>query len=109
MNPLVALTVVIILIATPAAVGATRFMWRLYAEDRSTSTDPERISLSLVLAVVVTLVTVAGVILAIPTILFLVGARVPGAGTAILVAIDILLPAPVAIAVYLRWRRGPYR
>ena len=110
MTPLIAITIVVILVCVPASVGATWFMWHLYDEDRDTATDPSRITLSGVLAGAVTLATVAGVALAIPTLFYLIGidgAARRLAGQLVLVAIDILLPLPVLIALYLRWlRRG---
>src|SRR5690349_3834872 len=98
MSPLILLTVGVILIATPLSVGATWFCWHLYGEDRTNG-------LALVLASVVTATTTAGVLLSIPTLFFLAGRTPPFAGQLVLVAIDILLPAPVVIAAYLRWLR----
>jgi hypothetical protein len=100
MSPLILVTVGVILIATPLSVGASAFCWSLYREDRTNG-------LALVLASVITVTTLAGVLLAIPTIYFVLGRPSPLAGLLVLVAIDILLPAPVVIAAYLRWlRRG---
>ena len=104
MTPLVLATVAVILIATPLSVGASAFCWQLYREGRAAGVP----GLSLVLALVVTATTVAGVLLAIPALLLIIGAppevrrQFSDLG---LVAIDILLPAPVAIAGYLRWLR----
>lgn len=109
MTPLQVVTIAVILVATPLSVGASWFMWHLYAEDRATAIDRERITLTLILALTVTAATVAGVLLAIPTGFFLLG--IDGTshqwiGQLVLVAIDILLIAPILIAGYLRWRRG---
>lgn len=110
MSPLIAVTIVVILVCVPASIGASWFLWHLYDEDRDTLDDPGRVTLSLVLATVVSLTTAAGVLLAIPTVFYLMG--VDGgsrrlAGQLVLVAIDILLVAPILIAGYLRWlRRG---
>lgn len=108
MNPLVMFTIAVILVATPLSIAATRFMWRLYREDRRTG-DSARVTLSFVLAAVTTTTAVAGLLLAIPTALLFIGANEvihQIGGHLVLVAIDILLPAPVAIAAYLRWLRG---
>jgi len=96
MTPLVLLTVVVILVATPLSIGASWFCWTLYR------TDPEN-RLALIIASVVTATTLAGVLLSIPTVFFLAGRTLPFSGQLIFVAIDILLPAPVVIAAYLRW------
>jgi hypothetical protein len=99
MTPLVLLTIGVILVATPASIGASWFLWRLYREDRENR-------LTLVLAAVVTASTVAGVLLAIPTVFFIFGRPLPIAGQLILVALDILLPLPTVVAVYLRLLKG---
>jgi hypothetical protein len=100
MTPLVLFTVAVILIATPLSIGASVFCWQLYREARAEGAP----GLSLVLAIVITATTIAGVLLAIPTLLFVLGSPVR-ASELVLVAIDILLPSPVVIAGYLRWLR----
>lgn len=112
MSPLVAFTIAVIFAGTPAAIGAAVFLWQLFDEDRRTANDPARIRLSLVLAVFVTAAAAAGVLLAIPSAFYILGidgAARRAAGQLVLVAIDILLLGPVAIALYLRWlrHRGP--
>ena len=98
MSPLILLTVGVILIATPLSIAATIFCWQLYREDPSNR-------FALVIAAKVTATTVAGVLLAIPTVFFVAGRTPPFAGQLILVAIDILLPASVVVALYLWWLR----
>jgi len=98
MSPLILVTIAVILVATPLSILASIFCWQLYREDRTNG-------LALVLAAVVTATTSAGVLLAIPTLFFVTGHTPPFAGQLVLVAIDILLPAPVVIAAYLRWLR----
>lgn len=106
---LVGITIVVILVCLPASIGASWFMWHLYGEDRAASGDPARIRLSGVLATATTLATAAGAMLALPTMLFLLGIDGDArriANQLVLVAIDILLVLPIGIAGYLRWRRG---
>lgn len=98
MSPLFLLTIGVILIATPLSIGASYFCWTLYRE------DPEN-RVTLVLALVMTATTIAGVLLAIPTLAFVFGQTIPWGGALVLLAIDILLPGPVAFAAYLRLRR----
>ena len=98
MSPLVLLTIGVILVATPLSIAASWFSWNLYREDRTNG-------LALVFASMVTAATVAGVLLAIPTVFYIAGQPSPHAGNLILVAIDILLPAPLVVAAYLRWLR----
>lgn len=108
MTPLVVVTVVIILVCLPLSIGATWFMWHLYDEERASSDDRSRVRLSGVLAAATTLATLAGAMLAIPTVFYLLGidgAARRLAGNLVLVAIDILLILPVGVAAYLRWRR----
>jgi len=93
MSPLVLLTVGVILVATPLSILASIYLWRLYRA------EPSR--LKLVLAAKITSTTVAGVLLAIPTLFFVAGTPAPLGGTFILLAIDILLPASVVTAGYL--------
>ena len=98
MSPLVLLTAGVILVATPLSIGASAFCWSLYREDRSNA-------LALVVALMATMTTIAGVLLAIPTVYFLAGQPSPFSGQLILLAIDILLPANVLLAAYLRLLR----
>lgn len=108
MNPLIVVTIAVILVATPLSIGGSHFLWQLYREDRA-SGDAARVTLSLVLATVVTATTVAGILLGIPVALLVIGAPEEirrASGDLVLVAIDILLPAPVLIAAYLRWLRA---
>ena len=98
MTPLVLLTIVVIFVATPLSIGASAFCWQLYREDQANR-------LSLVIAAVVTATTLAGVLLAIPSVFYVIGQPAPFSGQLVLVAIDILLPSPIVIAGYLRWLR----
>lgn len=97
MSPLILLTIGVILVGTPLSIGASAYCWRRYREDPY--------GLTLVLAGVLTTTTLAGVLLAIPTVLFILGKPSAGASNLVLVAIDILLPGPIVIAAYLRWLR----
>lgn len=98
MSPLLLFTIGVVLIATPLSIGASAFCWSLYREDRTNG-------LTLVLASAVTATTLAGVLLAIPTAYLVIGQPNPFSGQIVLVAIDILLPAPVVVVGYLRWLR----
>lgn len=98
MSPLILVTAGVILVCTPLAFLATAFCWSLYREDRTNG-------LALALAAMVTAVTVACVLLAIPTLFYVAGKPSPFSGLLILVSIDILLPASLLIAGYLRWLR----
>jgi hypothetical protein len=98
MSPLILLTVGVILVFTPLSILATVFCWQLFREDRTNG-------LALVIAAKVTATTLAGVLLAIPTVLFVFGKTSPWAGQLVLVAIDILLPSSIVVAAYLRWLR----
>lgn len=97
MTPLILVTVIVILVATPLSVLAAAFCWQLYREEKD--------GLRLALAVTVTAAMVAGVLLAIPTVAFIAKIQLPFGGQLVLVAIDILLPASVGVAGYLRLRR----
>lgn len=105
MTPLVAFTIVVIIVFAPLSIGASRFMYGLYREDVATSTDPQRIRLSLVLMLMVVAATVAGWLLAASVVLFLAGSTFLRREL-VLVSIDILLPLGTIVAGYLRWRRG---
>jgi hypothetical protein len=98
MTPLILVTVIVILVATPLSVLAAAFCWQLYREERD--------GLRLVLALMVTAATLAGTLLAIPTVAFIAGVQLPFGGQLVLVAIDILLPSAVGFPAYLRWLRG---
>lgn len=98
MSPLVLVTAGVILLCTPLSVGAAAFCWSLYREDKTQG-------LALALAAMVTATTLAGILLAIPTLLFITGHTSPQAGALVLLAIDILLPAAILPAAYLRWLR----
>ena len=95
MTPLILLTVGEILVAFPLSCAATLYFWRLYGQDRS--------GLKLVLAVKSTAFTVAGGILAVPTLFFIAGIPLPFSGQLVLVSLDILLPTGAILAAYLRW------
>jgi hypothetical protein len=98
MSPLILVTIGVILIATPLSIGASAFCWSLFREDRTNQ-------LALVVALMATSTTVAGMLLAIPTVYFILGERSPLSGQLVLLAIDILLPANVLLAAYLRLLR----
>jgi hypothetical protein len=93
LTPLILVTIGVILVGTPLAFAATVYFWRLYFQERS--------GLKLVLAGKATAATVAGVLLSIPTVFYVLGQPPPFAGTLILLAIDILLPTASIAAVYL--------
>ena len=95
MTPLIFVTVLVILLATPLSFLATYFCWALYREDRS--------GIVLALAAMVSAATVAGVLLSIPTLFFITGRTTPFGGQLILLAIDILLPSSLIVVGYLRW------
>lgn len=98
MSPLILLTIGVILVATPLSIIASKFCWSLYREDRTNG-------VALALFAMTFAGTIAGVLLAIPTVAFVTGRPAPFGGQLVLIAIDILLPASVGVAGYLRWLR----
>jgi hypothetical protein len=98
MTPLVFVTIGVILVFTPLSVLGSVFLWALYREDPTNR-------LAFVIAWNMLSRTLAAVILAIPTLLFIAGIPTPWSGQLILVAIDILLPTSVVLAGYLWWLR----
>lgn len=98
MSPLILLTIGVILVATPLSVGASWFTWSLWRSDRENS-------LGLAVFAMTLAGTIAGVLLAIPTLLFVAGVQAPFGGLLVLVAIDLLLPSTIGVAAYLRLRR----
>lgn len=98
MTPLVAFTILVILIFGPLSLFLTRFLWLLHRDDPG---NP----LNLVMAWQMTTRDVAVGVITVPTILFLLGVPIPWAGQAILIAIDILLISGVIVAGYLWWVR----
>lgn len=114
MSPLIFVTVGVILVFTPLSVWATWFLWGLYREAEipepvpeptTTAEEAQPTGLKLAVFAMSAASTVAGVLLAIPTVVFIAGVRWELGGLLVLVAIDILLPASVGVAGYLRWLR----
>ncbi len=109
MSPLILFSLVWIPVVTILSLGAVRYMWLLYRRDQIAYhlVDPRRVTLTFILATATTAAFLAGALLAIPVIAFVVNAppevrRVTGNLTVI--AIDLLLPLPLIIAFYLRRR-----
>jgi hypothetical protein len=98
MTPLIFVTVGVILVFTPLSIAGSAFLWRLYREDPTNG-------LAMVVMVNQVTRTVAAILLAIPTVLFVLGISAPWSGQLVLVAIDILLITSVAVAGYLWWLR----
>jgi len=95
MSPAILLTVGDILLFTPVAFLACAYFWRRYRQEPS--------GLKLVLFGEALAATIAAVLLAIPTLLFVAGIQAPWSSLLVLLAIDILLPSSVAAAGYLWW------
>ena len=109
MNPLIAFSLVWIPVVTVLSLAGVRYMWSLVRRERESYrlVDPRRVTLTVILAWAATAAFTAGVILAAPLIAFVVNAPIEVrrvTGNLIVVAIDLLLPLPLAIAFYLRWR-----
>lgn len=98
MSPLIFVTIGVILVFTPLSVLASIFLYRLYRQDVT-----NRFAATLV--VMAWSRTIAALLLAIPTVLFLAGIAVPWSGQLILVSLDILLITNVFVAGYLWWLR----
>jgi len=98
MSPLIFVTIGVILVFTPLSVLASVFLVRLYREDTTNH-------LAATLAVMGVTRTVAALLLAIPTVLFVFGIATPWAGQLVLVSLDMLLVTNVVVAGYLFWLR----
>jgi hypothetical protein len=111
LTPLVAFSLLEIPIVTILSAGAVRYLWQLYHREQEMYhlADPRRVTLVAVLAGIATLSFLAGLLLSVPAVTFVINAPVEFrriTGQFVLVAIDLLLPLPLVVALFLRRRRG---
>lgn len=105
MTPLIVVTVVVILVATPLSVWLSAFFWQLWREEKLLPDGERTERLVMLMAVQQTTRTAAAVILAVPTVLFVAGIPFALSGQFVLVSLDLLLVSGVIVGLYLRWKR----